>query len=558
MNSSERVLSDTVLTHGLSQGEKPCAIFKSIRGETPYTYADLRRDSLAVAAALAAFGVQPGQPVLIFEKTSPQLFAAFWGAMALGAVPAIMPPPTPKQKEELYWSSHVRLFERIGPAALLVNSSLIPVFSNRCGAWADRLVDLHVAAAGAPIPTTALPILKAADVAFLQHSSGTTALKKGVMLTHERVFAQLDRYGATIGFEPRDLVASWLPLYHDMGLITSFLMPLVAGATVVSIDPFEWLVRPAMLLEAVRDHRAGFSWMPNFAFAHLVNVVVDTGAHDLSSLRMIGNCSEPCKLSVHEAFTAHFAPSALRPEAVQVCYAMAENVFAVSQTPTGSPARAVRIDRKAIERNTVRFVAEDEPGLDVMSCGRLLSDMWIRLVDDQGRDVGEGQAGEIVIAGPSLFEGYLALPERTAEVLHDDGYHTRDLGFVVDDELFVLGRVDDLIIAYGRNFMAHEIEATVSAVDGIKPGRVVAFGLDTPGASGREMAVLFELLDGTEPTAAVAAVRRAIDASAGLLPRYVEVAPLGSLKKTTSGKISRSLNRAEFERSLEAFKEGAQ
>ena len=142
-------------------------------------------------------------------------------------------------------------------------------------------------------------------------------------------------------------------------------------------------------------------------------------------------------------------------------------------------------------------------------------------------------------------------------MLRGDGYHTRDLGFVIDDELFILGRVDDLIIAYGRNFMAHEIEATVSAIQGVKPGRVVAFGFDAPGANAREMAVLFELLDGAEPIGTVAAVRRAIDASAGLLPRHVRVAPQGSLKKTTSGKISRSLNKAEFERSLETSQEGA-
>lgn len=557
MTSSERALSDAVLQHGLTQGDKPCAIFRSIRGETSYSYADLRRDALAVAAALAAFGIEPGQPVLIFEKTSPQLFAAFWGAMAVGAVPAIMPPPTPKQKEELYWSSHVKLFDRIAPTAVLVAPTLIPAFTARCGSWANRLMDLHDAAAGVPIDADRLPILAETDVAFLQHSSGTTALKKGVMLSHRRVFAQLNLYGAAIGFTRSDVVASWLPLYHDMGLITSFLMPLVTGATVVSIDPFEWLVRPAMLLEAIHEHRAGFTWMPNFALSHLVNVVADAGAHDISSLRMLGNCSEPCKLATHQAFTAHFAPAGLRPEAIQVCYAMAENVFAVTQTLAGTAARAVRIDREAIEANVVRVVTDGEQGLDVMSCGRLLADMRLTLVDPDGRTVGEGRAGEVVIDGPSLFEGYLGLPERTAEVLRADGYHTRDLGFVIDDELFILGRVDDLIIAYGRNFMAHEIEATVSAVDGVKPGRVVAFGFDAAGGAVREMAVLFELQDGAEPIGTVAAVRRAIDAAAGLLPRHIRVAPQGSLKKTTSGKISRSLNKVEFEKLLETSKEGA-
>lgn len=537
-------LVDLALAHAQRTPDKPFVVIWRSGGAIPFTYAELVVRAREIAARLQSAGVQVGELVAISHETSPDIYAAFLGAMMIGAMPAIMPHPNAKQRDEVYWATHRQLYEKIEPKAFLLSSKLAELHKINLPELKDRFISLaSVTSAPADFPA---PNLDSSTIAFLQHSSGTTALKKGVILAHGAVVDHARRYAAAIGLTSQSEIVSWLPLYHDMGLIACFMTPLVMGATVTSIDPFEWVARPRLLLEAAAARRAEFAWMPNFGFAHLVNSVREPAQFDLSSLKAVINCSEPCRPSTHDRFVAHFAPAGLRPEAMQVCYAMAENVFAVSQTRLDKPAPALSIDRDAYEAQRVEPARAGGQSVQVASCGPVLPGMEVRIVDEDRVALSAGRIGEIVISSPTLFSGYNRRADLTAKALVDGYYYTNDMGFIHDNELYVTGRRDDMILAYGRNFMAHELEAVVNTVEGVRPGRAVVFGVVSDTLGTTEIAVLTELADGAEEQGVTKAVRARLEAASGVVPRHVSVLPAGALLKTTSGKISRSANRDAF------------
>ena len=277
-------------------------------------------------------------------------------------------------------------------------------------------------------------------------------------ISHRTAIAHLDQYADTLGFTSEDIIASWLPLYHDMGLVAGMLLPLLVGATVVMMDPFEWLVRPHLFLEAIDRFQATFCWLPNFAFERMAAVASPSQTTSLASLRAVINCSEPCKRQSQEKFVARYASAGLSPAAVQVSYAMAENVFAVTQTPLGTAVRTLHLKPSSLQTGLVAMAGLGEPAIEVVSCGYPLPRTSVRFVNTRREAVGDGCIGEIVIRTPTLFDGYYQRPELTKAVLVRGWYYTGDVGFLHADELYVVGRVDDLLIIRGRNFVAHELE----------------------------------------------------------------------------------------------------
>ncbi|WP_312733792.1 AMP-binding protein [Brevundimonas sp.] len=522
---------------------KPFVVFrKASRERSILTYGELVRSAAVFAGTIQARAATAGAPIIVSQETGPDLICAFLGAMMAGHPPAMMPYPNIKQQSAVYWTSHSKLYDLIEPALFILSSRIAEAYRENLPQYADRIVMAHEVSK-APPPTTAPP--RGTDIAFLQHSSGTTALKKGVMLTHDAVINHVRLYADTIGFTRDSTAASWLPLYHDMGLITCFMMPLVMGATVTMVDPFEWTARPRLLLEAIQDERAQYAWMPNFAFAHMCNGVKNPEAFDLSSLQALISCSEPSRPAVQARFQAHFAPSGFAAEAAQVCYAMAENVFGVTQTPSGQAAASLAVDRAAFEAGRIALTS-DGPALEIASCGRVLQGMEVRILRSDRQLAAADEIGEIAIRSSTLFEGYNRRPDLTAKALVDGWYHSGDLGFMKDGELYVTGRTDDLIIAYGRNFMAHELEDVIGLAEGVRPGRAIAFGVDSDQAGTSEIVVQFEVMEGSDPQDVARAVRQHLEASAGLSPRHIITLPAGGLLKTTSGKISRSANKTAF------------
>ncbi|WP_312404427.1 AMP-binding protein [Brevundimonas sp.] len=522
---------------------KPFVVFRKANGErSVLTYGEFVRSAAVFAETIQARAAAPGQPIIISHEPGPDPMCAFLGAMMAGYPPAMMPYPNAKQQNSVYWTSHSKLYDLIQPALFVLSDSIAEAYRENLPQHSDYII------ATSEISKFDQAIIarpSAKDVAFLQHSSGTTALKKGVMLTHDAVVNHVRLYANTIGFTQESIAASWLPLYHDMGLIACFMMPLVMGATVAMVDPFEWTARPRLLLEAIQDEGAQYAWMPNFAFAHMCNGVRNPEDFDLSSLRAIISCSEPSRPAVQARFQAHFAPSGFAAEAAQVCYAMAENVFGVTQTSSGRAAASLVVDRAAFEAGRVA-PASDGPTLEIASCGRVLRGMEVRILRGDRQLAAPDEIGEITIRSSTLFEGYNQRPDLTAKALVGGWYHSGDLGFMYEGELYVTGRTDDLIIAYGRNFMAHELEDIIGLAKGVRPGRAIAFGVDSDQAGTSEIAVQFEVMEGSNPQDVARTVRQHLEASAGVSPRHIVALSLGQLLKTTSGKISRSANKAAF------------
>lgn len=484
-------------------------------------------------------GLQPGDVVVIILRHSEELYFAFLGAMLARCVPSFMPFPSAKQDPEQYWTQHQAVFARIGVAAVVAYPELRPLIERHC----PGLATMTPAETEGVSQDFDAPARGPDEIAFLQHSSGTTGLKKGVLLSYRAVCEQVGRYAEEMQFGAEDVIVSWLPLYHDMGLIACFMLPLMTGVPFVSLDAFEWVARPQLLFEAIRDYRGTHVWLPNFAFHHLCRTVNASKPIDLSSIKVFIDCSEPCRLETLEMFAGDFKEFGVRLDQCRVCYAMAETVFAVTQTPQGDVVRSFAANPDELARGRA-VSAAGATARRIASVGRPLPDVRLKLIAADGSEAAPGYVGEVAIRAPFLFSGYHKDPERTAAKLRDGWYHTGDLGFVADGELYLLGRTDDLLILNGRNVLAHEVEFAINAsVEQIKPGRCIALGVFNAEVGSQELVILAEPLDGGPDAGRM--LRRQIKGvvlnAYGLIPREVQIVPPGWLVKSTSGKIARGL-----------------
>lgn len=535
--------------HAIESGDKVCVHFVA-QGETrPQTYASLRAEALRAAAMFDELGLEPGSVVFIVLRHQAELYSTFLGAMYAGLTPSFLPFPTPKQDANLYWSSHRELFRRVDPGLVLTYADNIAPLCEALEGLTAQVVDVRRIADFQPREAGAAP--SADQVALLQHSSGTTGLKKGVMLTFGEIAVQTEGYARAIDLQTNDVVVSWLPLYHDMGLLSSFLIPVARGATIVSLDAFEWVAKPAMLLEAIERHRGTLSWMPNFAFNHIARLRPSGASYDLTSMRAFIACSEPCKEETFVQFAETFADCGVTPGSVQACYAMAETVFAVTQSGLAAPAAICRVDGDELDRNQrVRLSPVD--GRAYVGNGRPIKGLEVAIDSVDGRlpwspTANSRATGDIVVRGVSLFSGYYRNPEATAEALRDGWYTTGDVGFFADGELYICGRRKELLIVHGKNYYATDIEEAVNRVDGVKPGRAVAFALYSERTQSEEGYVVVESERPAETwTALKRAIKEGVFSQLDLTLQSVQIVEPGWLVKTTSGKISRKENARKY------------
>lgn len=486
-------------------------------------------------------GISNDDIVLIFAQHSEGMLLAFFGAQWMGAIPAFMPPPTVKQDVKAWAATHQQLIERIKPHVVVSEPSCIE----------------HVKALGVDIviSTDDIETFSAAStpdaisvdldrIAFLQHSSGTTGLKKGVMVTYRQLLSQLDVYGASIGIDASANVVSWLPIYHDMGLIAATLLPMRIGAPVRLIDTFAWLSNPSSLISLLAAHRNAYCWLPNFAFNYLAKRTrVELSDDALAGVAAVINCSEPCKQDDMRAFRTRFEPHGLTANAVQVCYAAAEYVFAMTQTPRGEPIEGLLVDAHILEtekRVVVAHEATDRTKV-IVPVGLPIEGAEIRI----GDNLPDGHVGEVIIRGPSMCSGYFRNESTTAEKFVDGWYRTGDLGFRHIGVLYVTGRIDDLIIVRGKNLYAHDIEELASSVPGVKPGRTTAFGVDDPSGT-QQLILAVEATGEISPKSLKIEISDRINTNFGIVPADIIAVRSNSLVKTTSGKISRAENRKSY------------
>jgi fatty-acyl-CoA synthase len=486
------------------------------------------------AAGLAARGVSRGDIIVMVGTHHVDFYAVWLGAVWLGAVPTVLAEPSVRIDKALYWARLREQLARID-AKLLAVDPRVELEAGTASATYEALVSTSAAP-----PARVTP--QADELLMLQHSSGTTGLHKGVMLSHGAVMGHAEAYLPTLGLRHDDVVASWLPLYHDMGLIACFVCPLIAGVPVVWLSPFEWVTSPALLLKAIAKHRATLTWLPNFAFAFLAQRARDPV--DLSSLRAAINCSEPVTSEAVMAFEQRFTRDGLRPNTTQSCYAMAENVFAVTATRLGEPAKTVRVDAAAW-RDEHRAVAGGQGPVHVSS-GRVVPGCEVRVVGADGRALPSGRAGRLLIRSQFLLSGYFRRDDLNIGLRDAEGFFdTGDLGWLdADGELFVTGRAKDLVIVGGRNIYPQDIEQIANETLGVHAGRAVCFGVAVPRLATEGLVVLAESdLPEAEWPEVERRLRASVPARLDLDLSDVRVVAPSSLRKSTSGKLARSGNR---------------
>ncbi len=530
------------------------------KDDLPLTYDELLRGSNAFARTLGREGIQPGEVVVLILQHSQELVYSFWGAILHGAIPSIMPFLTEKLSPERYRTDLSSLISVTKPAAIVtypefeadVRSALMEgdsvravILTNQFEAPSEfHFADFRGFERGPD------------DIVLLQHSSGTTGLQKGVALSHQAVFNQLDAYGKSLALNENDVVVSWLPLYHDMGLIAGFLMPILSGIPLVLMSPFDWVRAPYRLMQSVSKYHGTLTWLPNFAYNFCAQKIRDRHMEgvDLSSWRAVINCSEPVRWESHRAFYEFFKKDGLKWEALQTSYAMAENVFGVTQSCLGSEPAVTEVDRESF---MVERVAKDSfdgrPSMKMMSSGRPLENVKVRIFDENGSDVPDCVIGEVALQSDCMLMGYFNRPDLTEKVFRDGWYLTGDYGFVSDGELFVSGRKKDMIIVGGKNVYPQDLEALTYEVPGVHAGRSVAFGLFDETQGTEEVVIIAEVdsEDEEQHQKIADALRAHVTKNSAIALRHVKVVGPKWIVKTSSGKTARTANKEKFINELE-------
>jgi acyl-CoA synthetase (AMP-forming)/AMP-acid ligase II len=555
------ILWDRWREHAERSPEK-AAIVHWKAGEDPvrWTWGRLWSEAHRYARLLSNHGVRAGDVCALVIRHHPRFYPLYMGISALGAVPAVLAYPNPRLHPAKFREGLQGMARRSGLTWLLTEAELDPVVRPLAGAQGSTIQGVLFAfewpeggADEGAQPRMERPGVLPEDPCLLQHSSGTTGLQKAVVLSHRAVLEHVARYGEAIALSREDKVVSWLPLYHDMGLIAAFHLPLAFGIPAVQLDPFEWVLAPEILLEVLSAEKGTLSWLPNFAY-NLLATRVRAGDFEnirLDSVRMLINCSEPVRWESHDRFHRRFAAAGLKRESLAACYAMAETTFAVTQTPPGTEAPSLSVDREDLARGTVCITDDPARARICVSSGAPISGCGLRIVGEQGEDLPDDRVGEIAIRSVSLFDGYRNNAEKTKEVFRDGWYLSGDLGFRRANHYFVVGRKKDIIIVAGKNVYPEDVEDAVSQVPGVVPGRVVAFGV-------------FDVELGTERVGVVAEtemadegekkqLRLAIQEAGMQMDIHIEQVYLAAprwLIKSSAGKLSRKANHERALREL--------
>ena len=525
------------------------------REDLQITYDQLFCNANAYTQSLARKSIQPGEVVVLILQHGEGLVYAFWGAILHGAIPSIMPFLTEKLSPERYKADLSALISVTKPAAIVtypefeaeVRAALQEGNSVRAVVVTDRVE------APSNLDFAAMQGFQRneADIVLLQHSSGTTGLQKGVALSHRAVFNQLRSYSKSLLLADSDVIVSWLPLYHDMGLIAGFLMPILSGIPLVMMSPFDWVRAPYKLLQSISRYHGTLTWLPNFAYNFCAQKIRDRHIEgvDLSSWRAVINCSEPVRLESHVAFYERFKDYGLKLETLQTSYAMAENVFGVTQSQLGTAPVVQEIDREAFMRD--RLARNPHPGqspMKMMSSGRPLENVKVKVLDENRNEVPEGVIGELALQSDCMLTGYFNRPDLTEKAFHDGWYLTGDYGYLSNGEVFVSGRKKDMIIVGGKNIYPQDLEALTYEVPGVHAGRSVAFGLFDDVQGTEDVVVIAEVdsEDAKEQQKIADAIRSHVTKNSAIALRYVKVVGPKWILKTSSGKTARSANKEKF------------
>ncbi len=538
-------------------GERPFVTAWVDEGEQEtVTFAEFRRRARLQAAVLRGSGVTGGDRVIIIMPQGILAMTVFVGAMMLGAAPAFIAYPNDKVEPSKYRFGVAGVTANLNAKVVVIDEEFPDEILGHVSLGEEtRLLRVGNGCDGGREEQLPPSPDQRDGVAFIQHSAGTTGLQKGVALTHAAVLRQLAHLSQALKIDgATDRIYSWLPLYHDMGLIACFMLPMACHVPLVMQSPLDWVMHPETMLQVISEHKCTLAWLPNFAFQFVPRRTRPNrrAQYDLSSVRALINSSEPVRTSSMQEFQNAFAATGLKAGALQSSYAMAENVFAVTQSDidrSSGPKRIWADGRQFRNSHRVVQVADGSAGsVCFTSSGCLLPNHEIRIVSDSGVPLGESYAGEILIKSDCLFDGYYNRDDLTAKAIVDGWYHTGDLGFCVDEELYVVGRKRDLIIVGGENIYPQDIEEIAASHRAVHDGRVIAMGVYNPDLGTEEIILVAEVENEDLLANSVEIereIRGQITAGLGVTVGTVFLKPPKWIVKSTAGKPARS---ATFEK----------
>jgi fatty-acyl-CoA synthase len=523
-------------------------------GERHRTYAELQKASRGVARALQEAGFRRGDVVALVLPDAEQFLTALFGASVAGIVPASVYPPATTVDPSRYFEVTARTLSASGARGVITTAALRSGFTglrDRCPDLQMVLVDQDLDAP--PLAESGLRPPSLDDVAFVQFTSGSTAAPKGVALSHRNVAANVEAVSGPDGLAARtgDVAVTWLPLHHDMGLVGMTFGAVHGARPAVIMSPQAFVKRPVDWLRAISRFRGTISFAPTFGYDLCLRRLKDTdlGGLDLSCWRVAGCGAEPVHEATLATFARRLAPAGFRGSSLLPSYGLAEHVVAATLAPCGRPPRVERIAAETIADGSAATIAraENTATVDLVSCGRPLAGHHLRIVSPDGRVLPERHVGEIALAGPSVMLGYYRHEALTAQTIRGGWLHTGDLGYLADGELFVCGRVKDVILVNGRKYHPQDLEWAVDDLAGVRRGHVVAFGLSEIAGADR-IVVMLEARGSVPADALAASIRRRIGDLFGLSVDVVAFVPAGTIGRTTSGKVQRGAAKARYSR----------
>ncbi len=552
---SAGTLIDALRWHTERHPDRPHLYLLDDQGcKAQVTYRALWQGAAAVASGLRSRGIGPGDTVAIMLPTSVEYFFGFAGILLAGGIPVPLYPPLRLAQIEDHLRRQTAILRNAGAVLMITVPDAQRVgqlLKTQVESLRDvvSVADLSNGAGEEPTPT-----VRAHDTALLQYTSGSTGTPKGVVLTHANLLANIRAMGAAVGASSEDVLVSWLPLYHDMGLIGAWLGSSYYAAPFVVMSPLTFLARPERWLRAITEYRGTISAGPNFAFELCVRKIDDaalTGV-DLGSWRLAVNGAEPISPDTMTRFIARFAGYGFRPQTMTPVYGLAESSVGLTFPPRDRAPLIDRVEREAFStRGLAQPAGEDDPtALRFVACGRPLPGHQLRIVDDRGREVGDREVGRIQFQGPSATSGYYRNPDATKLLFDGEWRESGDYGYLAEGDVYITGRAKEIIIRAGRNLYPYELEEAVGAVPGIRKGCVAVFGTTDASTGTERLVVVAETREtGREQLAELRA--RIQTLAMDLLntaPDDIVLAPPHAVLKTSSGKIRRSACRELYER----------
>ncbi|MGI9384305.1 MAG: AMP-binding protein, partial [Methyloligellaceae bacterium] len=549
-----RTLFEVLDAHVRAHGDRPhIRLWISDGEDTCISYAELDRAAHGVALGLIGQGLRPGERAAIMLPTGAAFFQAFLGVLLAGAIPVPIYPPFRRAQIEDHLRRQAGILRNAEASFLITEDEIrnVGVLLHGLTESLRRVVTVEDINTGGRLGES--PACDDETVALIQYTSGSTGAPKGVVLTHANLLANIRSMGTMMEASSADIFVSWLPLYHDMGLIGAWLGCLYYGAPTTIMPPLAFLADPARWLRAIHHYRATLSAAPNFAFELCMKNVRDADVEglDLGSLRMVVNGAEPVSPGTIARFTERFRKFGFRPESLAPVYGLAENSVGLAFPPVGRKPLIDRIEREALSRRGIAVPVEpdDLTALEFVACGQPIPGHEVRVVDAAGHELPDRQQGRLEFRGASATAGYFRNEEKTRALFDGNWLDTGDLAYIAGGDVYITGRVKDLIIRAGRNIYPHELEEFVAGIEGVRKGCVAVFASHDARTGTERLVVLAETRI-TEP-ARLQRLRDAIaDASTTVLdrpPDEIVLAPPHTVPKTSSGKIRRSAAREIYE-----------